>query len=288
MRRTLPRLMWSLLEPIHALVYFAPETGDALRDLGMKGWWMGYFAGRAGPLGAVGPKVVTATFYNFRPEMVERAIPDAWRYATPGSVLDARLVAMDAALRRVLGDEAVESQELALAARLARVAVDGCEVTGRPLFAGHAQLPWPDEPHMVLWHAATLLREHRGDGHVAALLTSGLDGCEALITMTATGTIPRPLMQQARGWTDEEWSSAEDRLRDRHWLDPASQLTEDGRAGREEIEHLTDALAASPWRALGTETCSQLAALLEPITDRVFEAGAVPVPNPIGISRRSS
>lgn len=285
MRRTLPRTMWSLIEPLHAAVYFAPEVADALRDLGLKGWWMGYFGGRGAPLGAVGPKVVTATFYNFCPSMVERALPDAWMYATPGAVLDSRLDAMDVALRRLLGDRLVESEEVALAADLARLALEGCDVAGRPLFAGHTQLPWPVQPHLALWHAATLLREHRGDGHVAALFTAGLDGCEALVTMCATGRVPRAMMQQARGWTDDEWADATHRLRDRGWLDASDALTEDGQSGREEIEHLTDALDAGPWRSLGTESCSQLAALVQPLTERVLDAGGLPIPNPIGVTR---
>lgn len=277
--------MWQLLEPIHAVAYFAPEVSDAMRDLGLKGWWMGYFAGRGAPLGPVGSKVVTATFYNFEPDMVARAIPDAWRYATPGQVLDARMDAVDVGLRRLLGDEIVDSDELALASELARLALTDCDVAGRALFGAYMQLPWPEPPHLALWHASTLLREHRGDGHVAALVTAGLDGCEALITMTATGTVPRALMQQARGWTDDDWSAATGRLRDKGWLDADGDLTDDGRAGREEIEHLTDALAAAPWRLLGNESCSQLAALLEPITDRIFDAGGVPIPNPIGVGR---
>jgi len=277
--------MWQLIEPLHAIVYFAPEVSDAMRDLGLKGWWMGYFAGRGAPLGPVGSQVVTATFYGFQPEMVERALPDAWRYATPGQVLDARLEAIDAAMRRLLGDAIIESEELRLAAELAHLATADCDVAGRALFAAHRQLPWPDAPHLALFHAATLLREHRGDGHVASLLTAGLDGCEALVTMSASGTVPRAQLQQARGWTDEEWSDATGRLREKGWLDEDDLLTDQGRAGRSEIEHLTDALAAAPWRYLGTESCSQLAALLEPIKERVFDAGGVPVPNPIGIGR---
>lgn len=277
--------MWTLLEPIHAVVYFAPEVADALRDLGLKGWWMGYFAGRGAPLGPVSSKVVTATFYNFEPAMVERAVPDAWKYATPGAVLDARLGAMDEALTRLLGNKLIDSEELALAADLAKLAIDGCDVAGRALFAAHMQLPWPEQPHLALWHAATLLREHRGDGHVAALVTAGLDGCEALITMTTTGAVPRALLQPARGWTDDDWTAATGRLRDKGWLDADADLTEDGVAGREEIEHLTDALAAGPWRSLGNEGCSQLAALVQPLTERILDAGGVPIPNPIGVGR---
>ena len=284
MRQTLPRRLWKLFEPYHAVVYFSTEVSDAMQDVGLKGFWMGYFAGRAAPLGPVGPRVVGATFYNFRPEMVARAIPDAWGFASPEAVLEARLAAVDATLRRLLGP-AVDSDEMLLAAELARMAAEACDEVGRPLAAAHRQLPWPDAPHLVLWHASSILREHRGDGHVAALLTAGLDGCEALITMSATGAIPRAMLQQARGWTDEEWTAATGRLRERGWLDADMDLTPDGRAGRDEIEHLTDALAASPWRPLGTESASQLAALLQSFTDRILDSGGLPIPNPIGVAR---
>jgi hypothetical protein len=284
MKRTLPRTMWTLLEPIHAVVYFAPEITDSLRDLGLTGFWMSYFAGRAAPMGPIGPQVVSATFYNFKIDMVARAIPDAWFVADPETIFAVRLAAVDRALRRLLG-EAVDSEEMALAADLARLAAESAEPAGRPLFAAHAQLPWPEPAHLVLWHAATLLREHRGDGHVASLLTAGLDPCEALVTMSSTGSVPRPMLQQNRGWTDEDWSAAVGRLRDKGWLDADADLTIDGKLGRDELEHLTDALAAGPWRALGTEATSQLGALLAPMTGAIAESGAVPFPNPMGVGR---
>jgi hypothetical protein len=276
--------MWTLLEPIHAVVYFAPEVTDAMREIGLKGFWMGYFAGRAAPLGAVGPQVIAALFYNFKVDMVARAVPDAWFLAEPETILTVRQQAVDRALRRLLGP-AIDSDELALAADLARLAAQSTQPAGRPLFAAHAELPWPEPPHLVLWHAATLLREHRGDGHVASLLTAGLDGCEALVTMSSTGSVPRPMLQQNRGWTDEDWTAAVGRLRDKGWLDADADLTEDGKAGRDELEHLTDALAAGPWRELGNESTSQLAALVTPFTEAILDAGGVPVPNPMGVPR---
>jgi hypothetical protein len=277
--------MWTLLEPIHAVVYFAPEVTDTMRELGLKGFWMGYFAGRAAPLGPVGPQVVAATFYTFKPDMVARAIPDAWFTADPETILTVRLAAVDRALRRVLGP-VIDSDELALAADLARLAAESTDPAGRPLHAAHLQLPWPEPPHLVLWHAATVLREHRGDGHVASLVTAGLDPCEALVTMSSTGAVPRQMLQQNRGWNDEDWTDATGRLRDKGWLDADADLTADGTLGRDELEHLTDALAAGPWRALGNESCSQLGALLEPITATILDAGVVPIPNPMGVGRQ--
>jgi hypothetical protein len=264
------RRMWHLLEPYHATVYFAPEVAQAMRDVGLKGFWMGYFAGRAAPLGAVGPEVVTALFFGFHPAMVARALPDAWERASPADVLAARRAAVGAALERVLGDD-LSCDALTEAAELARQAAEGCELAARPLHAAHASLDWPDEPHLVLWHAATLLREHRGDGHVVALAAEGLDGCSAHVAAVETGGAPREALQPNRGWSDEEWEAARRRLAG---LDLADL--------RMRVEIRTDRLAVSPWEHLGPDGTDRLAALLEPVAARIVADGAVPVPNPMG------
>jgi hypothetical protein len=262
--------MWHLLEPYHAAVYFAPEVADAMRDVGLKDFWMGYFAGRSAPLGPVGPEVVTALFFGFHPAMVGRALPDAWTLATPEQVLAARQKAVGAALRRVLGGE-VDSERIAEAAALARTATVGCELAGRPLYAAHAALDWPEEPYLALWHAATLLREHRGDGHVVALAAEGLDGCSAHVAAVEVGGVPREALQPNRGWSDEEWDDARTRLAG---LDLADL--------RMRVEIRTDRLAVGPWAHLGTEGTNRLAALLRPLAERIVASGEVPVPNPMG------
>jgi hypothetical protein len=263
------RKMWKALEPYHAMLYFAPEAREAYAAAGLKGYWMGYFGSRAAALGPVSANVVAATFYNFHPRMVARAIPDAWRLSSPEQILATRYASADAALRRMLGDQ---------------IASEGCEVAGRPLFAAHAALSWPEQPHLALWHAATLLREYRGDGHVASLMSEGVDGCEAHVTLVGTGVVPREAIQPHRGWGDEEWEAAEARLRGRGWLDDAGMLTEAGRAGRRAIEDRTDRLAARPWQTLGADGCARLHALVWPLSDAVVRAGGLPMPNPLGLS----
>jgi hypothetical protein len=243
---------------------------------------MGYFASRAAPLGAASPGLVTAVFFNFHPAMVARALPDAWALASPEDVLAAQLAAADAALRRLI-PEHVGSAALAEAAALAREAAEAPPLAGRPLFAALRCLPWPEQPHLVLWHASTLLREHRGDGHVAVLTAAGLDGCEAHVTQAATGAVPRETLQSNRKWSDEEWAAAEDRLRQRGWLDADGRLTETGRAGRADIEARTDVLAEIPWRTLGPERSERLLELLAPLARAISDAGGVPVPNPVGV-----
>jgi hypothetical protein len=276
------RRLWRILEPYHAVTYFADEARQAFKDAGLRGFWMGYFAGRAAPMGAVGPGVVTATFFGFRHSMVARALPDAWSFASVADVLAARLKGADLALRRLLGDM-VHEPAVAEAADLARRAAEAGGRPGRPLFAANADLPWPTEPHLALWQATTLLREHRGDGHVVALTAAGLDGCESHVTLVAAGALDREVLQPARGWTDEEWQNAVARLQARGWLDGDGRITDAGRTGRQEVERRTDELALGPWRALGDEGAARVLELATPFARELADRGAFPVPNPIGV-----
>jgi len=269
---------------VHAVVYFAPETAQAARDAGLKGFWMGYFAGRAAPMGAVGAAAVTAAFFNFHPAMVRRAIPDAWTFAAPDAVLRTRVAAVSRALDRLLGGQDGVPEAVRLAAR----AVDGLDCAGRPLAA--AWSAWvrdagPSEPPAALWAACTVLREHRGDGHVAALVDAELDGCQAHVLAAASGATPRESLQPHRGWTDEDWEAAEDALRGRGLLDGAGALTEAGRALRERVEARTDELATAPLAALGTDGAERLVAALRPLAAAVRDGDAIPFPNPMGLPR---
>jgi hypothetical protein len=213
--------------------------------------------------------------------MVARALPDAWMFASVTSVLAARLQGVDRALRRLLGD-AVHDWRVAEAAGLARAAAEAGERAGRPIFAGNCDLPWPAEPHLVLWQAATMLREHRGDGHVIALTAAGIDGCESHVSLVAAGALSRQVLQPNRGWTDEEWGAATARLQDRGWLDEDGNVSEAGRDARHEVERHTDELALGPWQALGDAKAERLFEVATPIVRRVVDGGAFPVPNPIG------
>lgn len=244
------------------MIYFAPETEQEFTGLGLRAGRMCYFAGRSAPMGAVGPGVVAATFYNFNPALVAAHIPKAWSIASPEQVIDARFRAADVVLRRLLGDRVVGSDELADAARLARKAAEQAPAEARPLFAGHADLPWPESPHLVLWHAVTLLREFRGDGHLAALLDAELTGLQALITHTATGKgFVVEFAQQSRGWSPEEWAGGSAELERRGLLTQGGELTDAGEQQRQEIEARTDRLAVAPFSALSDEEAQRLAGL---------------------------
>jgi len=262
------------LEPLHSHVYFAPETDEHLTAIGLRPGRMVYFAGRAAAMGSVGPGVVTATFSNYAPAIVARHLPRAWTLAAPEQVLAARLDAARASLTRLLADPPAEDlQELAV---LLREACSALTPEGRPLYAGHADQPWPDEPVLQVWHGATLLREHRGDGHVLSLVRHGLSGLEALVTHTLTGRgFTRAAAQATRGWTDEEWAAAEAGLTERG-LVAGGALTEDGVALRAAVEQETDALSAAPFGHLGTERTERVADLGGRLAQRLVANGAYP------------
>ncbi|MFD8272125.1 SCO6745 family protein [Streptomyces flaveolus] len=265
------------LNSLHSTHYFSPDVGRELAALGVTDPRAVNFAVRAAALGPVGAGAVTATFYNYKHDLVARHVPAVWETVTPAQVLAARTRAVDATLRRLLGEEAVASAEMAEAAGLALRAAEGCSRSARPLYSAHADLPVPGEPHLALWHAATLLREHRGDGHLAALLAAGLDGLEALVTHTATGKGMTPKwVFTTRGWNQEEWDAASDRLRDRGLLDDAGELTEQGVALRDGIERETDRMDEAPYAHLGAEGVARLTELGTGFARRAVAAGAFP------------
>jgi hypothetical protein len=261
---------------LHALVYFVPEADEELTAVGLRPGRMCYFASRSAAMGPVSAGVTAATFYNFNPTLVARHIPRAWSLAGIDDILAARMRAADRALRRLLGPELVTSAVVAEAAELARAAATDLPPDGRTLYAAHAGLPWPEEPHLVLFHAITLLREHRGDGHVAALQHAELSGLEALITHTATGRgFTVAAARTTRGWSEEEWAAGEAALRERGLLDEAG-LSEAGEALRAAVEADTDRLAAAPWRQLGSDKTSRLTELGKQLSRAVVGAGAFP------------
>jgi len=258
------------------MIYFAPEAAEAYRSIGIEGE-AGYFASRAAAMGAVGAGTVVAAFYNFHPRLVASAIPDAWGTASPADVVAARQSAADGALRRVLGD-AVDSPEMAAAAALARAAAErAAEQRGcRPLFAGHADLPWPEAPHLVLWHAQGCLREFRGDGHIAALLLAGIGPVEALVVHAASGEVPIGFLRSSRGWSDDEWQAGVDRVRARGWLEDGESLalTPAGSEVRRGVEDQTDRLAVHPYEAIGEAGCDELRSLARPFSQAIVTGGA--------------
>jgi hypothetical protein len=264
------------VEPLHSHMYFAPEHDATFSALGLRPGRMSYFAGRAAPMGAVGAGVVTATFYNFSPSLVAHMIPRAWTLAAPEQVVEARWEVARATLTRLLGQEAIDSAEFAELAGLLREACDALTPEGRPLYAGHADLGWPGDPLLDLWHAATLLREHRGDGHITALLHGDLNGLEALITYTATGRgFTLPAAKATRGWSDAEWETETAALVERGLMD-GSGLTAEGKDLRARIEAETDVLSADPWLLLGPDRTARVIELGKGFARLLVAGGAFP------------
>ena len=263
------------IEPLHSHHYFSPELDEQLAAAGLRPGRMTYFAGRAAPMGAVSPGVVTATFYNFAPALVARHVPRCWTLASPETVVAARFASAGDSLTRLLGDtplaDVVELGDLLAEASTVLTA------EARPLYAGHADLEWPTDPVVRLWHAVTLLREHRGDGHLMALQLHGLSGLEALVTHTATGRgFTVEAAQRTRGWSPEEWAAAQDGLVARGLVDEHGALTEDGVALRGAVEEATDTMSTQPFEHLGAERTARVVELAKGMARTLVGNGAYP------------
>lgn len=266
------------LEIIHGLIYFAPEAVEAYAALGVTGR-SGYFASRSAPMGAASAELVIATFFNFDPGLVRRAMDGVWDIVSPEKLLAARFEAAGAMLRRAGGDAATGAG-IEEAAGLARTAAEeACKhLSGKPLFAGHASLAWPDDPLLVLWHAQSLLREFRGDIHIAAMTAEGIDGCEALVTHAASGEIGRDVLQSTRAWSDEGWDAAVASLQAKGHVNADGSFTEKGAASRKWVEDQTDAGALVAYEAIGEAACTRLRELCRPLSKALVSSGPLAPP----------
>lgn len=271
------RKFWRTIEAIHTVVYFTPEAKTAYRAIGLRGYWSGYFASRAAPLGTPGPEVVAATFFGFAPHMVAKAIPEAWNLADREEVLATRRILANRALKGTIGSEEgvleVADALLEAAGRLS--------YAGRPLASAHHALLAPESPFDRLWHACSVLREYRGDGHNAVLTAVNVDPVEANILQVHIGKAGDD-QQALRGWTDEEWASGHERLVARGWLDAEGTLTDAGLAARQEIEALTDASSNDAVAHLmGTPVAESLLKWARTIV----KSGVIPFPNATGVPK---
>jgi hypothetical protein len=270
--------MHKLLEPVHAMIYFAPEAAAEYEALGLSGQAELYFPSRAAALGVVPWQVVQATFFGFSPLAVQFGMAEAWRKTTPEQVLAARYRGVDGALRRMAPDLL---DDVAEALEMVRAACAGLRPEGRPLYAAHAALAEPAEPHLALWHGITVLREYRGDGHIAALSAHGITAPQALVLHAAyTGGAMTAFLKASRAWSEQEWDEAAGQLSERGWVDADGALTEAGRTVREGVEEQTDVLALAPWEQLGDERTDRLRELLTPLSKAVVAAGGLPVAQP--------
>jgi hypothetical protein len=267
------RRLFDLTEPISLVNFFSPEPNEAMAALGFRTYWDGYFAGRAAPLGRAPAEVVHAAFYNFADGEVARHVPKVWETTTPEAAHAAREQGCVAALRRILGG--LVTPGLGRAAELLARASTGAPTEGRVMYAGLRSLPVPEEPVARLWHAANMLREHRGDGHIVALVSEGIGGTEShVLSALDMGVHPAESFGRIHHLPKARLSEVMDGLRERGLLDPDGRFTEAGQATKRRIESLTDALAEAPYAALDPRDLDELIELLEPISSRLRATGS--------------
>jgi len=264
---------WRVLDTLHVPVYFAPEPSEGYAELGIRPR-AGYFVSRSAAMGAVSPDVTVATFYVFAPGLVHHVMAGCWDKASPTQVLAARYAGIGRTLRRVLGEQA-DGEPVAEAAALARDVCSGLAPQGRPLYAAHAGLGWPDDPLLALWHGATLIREHRGDAHMATLMLAGVHPVEALVADVAV-TGRREFLSTTRGWSAEEWAAAEEDMRAQGRLGSDGALTEAGTAWRADLEDRTRAAVAPAWESFGAQRAARLHELVRPLAAAVVASGVFP------------
>src|SRR5215210_870510 len=229
MTESVARRLFQLVEPIAVVTYMADEPTDAVMALGLRNVWDAYFAGRAAPLGREVPAaVVHALFYNFADGEVARHIPRVWDTVNPEAANAARERGSVAALRRILGDLA-DTPGVARAADLLTKAGTSAQTEGRALYAAVRTLPLPTEPVARLWHGANLLREHRGDGHVAALLTMGIGGTEAHVLHALSEDMPAEQFGRVSHLPPAQLAAVVDGMRVRDLVGDDGWLTATGR-----------------------------------------------------------
>ena len=274
---TQSRGFWRAVEAIHDVVYFAPDARERFEAVGLKGFWMGYFASRSAALGTPSATTVTALFHGFSPALVGRALPDAWSLASRADILAARCT-----LARDILTPALEGADTAKIARELGLISQGLDFAGKPLAAAHVDLPAPDDAVGQIWHAATVIREYRGDCHVAVLTAAGIDGAAANALAAAAGLVPAE-QRERRGWTEDEWSAAIGRLGTRGWVDASGDITDTGRAARAQIEDTTDRVCAAGIDLEATGRAISIEAAIVSVARTIGQIGAIRYPNPTGV-----
>jgi hypothetical protein len=269
--RSIARRMFELVEPIGALPYSTHEPNEAMFALGFTNYWDTYFAGRAAPLGRTTAEVVDALFYNFAPGEVARHIPLVWRTTTPEAAIAARRLGCGNALRRILGDR-VDSPAFARAGDLLLKAATSAPPDGRPMYAALSALPVPDDAVGRLFHAASLLREHRGDGHIVALRVEGVGGLEAHVLLALEMGMAAEKFGRIHHLPAAQLAALLDGMRRRNLIGDDGWLSASGRVVKQRVEALTDDLAARPYEFLDPHELDELMVSLEPLAALILAA----------------
>lgn len=273
------RLAYETLEPFHILAYFNPGLKGAQEDTGLDPYAF-YVGARGAPFGPCAASVVASAFYNFNPELIAKS----WTAAIDAGlerVHDRRNQMLDDSLRDILGDSIDDASLDELASAYYDLAA-GLPLGGRPLAAAWSTAPTPDTARLRLWHAIAVLREWRGDNHIAALALHGLNGFDAAVFHEAQlpdptvrrRTLGKRIVLLTRGWSEQDWEDSVDRLADAglaERVDDGHRLTASGAATYDDIEATTDAAGESIWT--GTE---DLLTRTRPVVKAVIDAGILP------------
>jgi hypothetical protein len=278
---TVPRMPTSAVHDVHMainlvhrLVYFVPEAAEEYAALGVTGAG-GYFGSRSAPMGAVPDEVIIATFYNFSPLAVRSAMPGVWAAASPESLQAARFRVVSRALERV--GVGVTADQITEARALIDPVVAGLDVAGKPLAAANASVALPDDPLVALWQQLTVVREWRGDVHIALLVTNEIGPCECLVLQVGTGRFPMRIAQVTRRWNEDQWAAAISNLAALGWVNADGTVTAEGVEARDRIEADTDRLCESIWQSVGDGGAERFSELILPIHHAIDAVGTYAV-----------
>ncbi|MFV1991240.1 MAG: hypothetical protein ACC652_10915 [Acidimicrobiales bacterium] len=255
----------------HLLGYFSPEVGQRFKSHGLDDFTT-YFAARAAPMGAVTPEVTAATFYNFNPAVVAMLTSDVWEKITPAEAVALRHEAMTGALSGAAG--ALNESELDEAIATTQEIVDSLRFNGRALAAGTASVPSPEDKLTRLWQLVAIIREWRGDNHIALLVTAGLDAVECLVMDAVVAKGASSFLKKTRGWTDDDWDAAIARLHERGLVTQDGTPTANGVEMRLGIEAATDVADMQMWTLVGEERTLALHESLKKLIAALIEDGA--------------
>ena len=269
------RWMRGPLAALHSPVYRAIEVKGRLAALGLDDPMGSYFAARAAPLGPVGPEVVTSAFYGFSPHLVAAHVPGVWERAMPGHVIAATLEGMGALLGGLLVGHA---EDVAALVDLLAPVAEAHETLGRPLAAAWSSVPRSGVPAIDLWLATTVIRESRGDTHLAVLVAEGIDGIASHLVTAGDAPEGRRRLMVLRGWTEEELDEAAATLRGQGLLDEQGRRTDAARALRRHVEDVTDLRSSAAWEAAGEERITDIAERSLRLLGPVIASGVLPAP----------
>jgi len=255
---------------VHGFIYFSTEAREEYADLGLTGRQQ-YFAGRAAAMGPVGPELVVATFFNFNPRVIHEALPAAWDIASAEAVQRARMRAAERVLDALA--DTMSEQSLGEAIEIAEAIVEGVGYEGKLLAAANSSVELPDHRLLRLWQLATVIREWRGDAHVAALTTAPVSGIEALVLHSATGQVPQTVLRATRAWSEQDWRQAIEALGARGLVADDGGFTSAGRKLRDSIERRTNAAMAPLVGVVGEPAIERLIELLKPLRQGLLDSG---------------